>query len=214
MSTALKLPAEDLHDYEGVVIFQRREGRPPHALYQQICRMYPEYSKIEQDEEGNVYLMPPGGGESGWQDAEAGAQLRNWAQRKKHGEAFGATTTFKFPNGALRQPDAAWASKERVYGIPYKQRVERIPVVPEFVIEILSRTDDYSKLQKKMEWYTRNGVELGWLIHPKKREVLIYTATGTSRRENADQIRGTGPVKGFTLDLRPIWRGLRQEGEE
>ncbi|MBV9227071.1 MAG: Uma2 family endonuclease, partial [Acidobacteriaceae bacterium] len=140
-------------------------------------------------------------------------QLRAWALRKKHGEAFGPTTTFKFPNRALREPDAAWASNERVYGIPYQQRVERIPIVPEFVIEIFSKTDRYDQLQEKMDWYIRNGVELGWLIHPKLREVLTYTPVEKSKLKNVDKIRGTGPVKGFVLDLRPIWRGLRREGE-
>ena len=213
MATALKLPVAYLKDYEGTVIFQLREGQNRDALYKQICQVYSEHPKIEQDEEGNVYLMPPGGGESGWQDLAAAAQLRAWALRKKHGEAFGPTTTFKFPNRALREPDAAWASNERVYGIPYQQRVERIPIVPEFVIEIFSKTDHYDKLQKKMEWYIRNGVELGWLIHPKLREVLTYTPVEKSKLKNVDKIRGTGPVKGFVLDLRPIWRGLRPEGK-
>lgn len=213
MATALKLPAAYLNDYEGTVIFQLREGQNRNALYKQICQAYSEHPKIEQDEEGNVYLMPPGGGESGLQDLAAAAQLYAWALRKKHGEAFGPTTTFKFPSGALKVPDAAWASNERIYRIPYQQRVERILVVPEFVIEIFSKTDRYDKLQKKMEWYIQNGVELGWLIHPKLREVLIYTPLEKGKLKNVDKIRGAGPVKGFILDLRPIWRGLRREGE-
>ena len=87
-----------------------------------------------------------------------------------------------------------------------------IPIVPEFVIEIKSPTDSYQKLQDKMRWYIKNGVDLGWLIHPDKREVMIYTKTDTSTVNSIDKLRGAGPVKGFTLDLRSIWKGLRQEG--
>ena len=211
MATALKSPAQFLEDYDGVIIFERRPGQPRNTLYEQVCRAYPDHSKIEQDEEGNVYLMPPGGGESGWQDTEVGAQLRNWARHKGNGKAFGATTTFKFPNGSLREPDASWASNEKVYGIPYEQRMERIPIVPEFIIEIVSKTDNDEKLQTKMHWYIDNGVELGWLIHPKLREVKIYTKADVATLRDINKLRGMGPVKGFVLDLEPVWRGLGDE---
>jgi Uma2 family endonuclease len=209
MATALKSPAQYIKDYEGTVIFQPRRGEGRNSLYEHICRVYEERRKIEQDEKGNVYLMPPSGGESGYQDSEAYAQLRNWARRKKHGKAFGPATTFVFTNNAKRCPDAAWASNERVYAIPYEKRRQRIPIVPEFVIEVKSPTDSYKNLQDKMRWYIKNGVELGWLIHPDKREVMIYTKTETNTLTNLDKLRGTGPVQGFTLDLRPIWEGLR-----
>lgn len=206
----LKTPAQHLQEFEGVVIFERPPGQSRERFYEQICQIYPEYKKIEQDEEGNVILMPPGGGESGWQDLAAGAQLSSWAIRRGHGVAFGASTTFKFPNGSLRQPDAAWASNEKVYSISYEQRLEYIPLVPEFVIEIVSKSDRYERLQRKMEWYISNGVELGWLIHPKRREVKIYMDMQVSTVGDIEKLRGTGPVKGFTLNLEPIWRGLRE----
>ncbi|MBV9223061.1 MAG: Uma2 family endonuclease [Acidobacteriaceae bacterium] len=213
MATALKIPFRYLDDYEGVVILQPQEDQDWDALYEQVCQAHEAHSKIEQDEEGNVYVMPPVGGESGWQETEAVIQLALWAKRKGHGKVFGPATTFVFPNKAKHCPDAAWASNERVYAIPYRQRRQRIPIVPEFVIEIKSPTDVYEKLQRKMDWYLRNGVELGWLIHPDKREVKIYTALETSTLKNIDKLRGTGPINGFTLDLRPIWKGLRDEGE-
>ncbi len=210
MATMLKSPAQHLQEFEGVVVFERPPGQPRERFYEEICRIYPEYKKVEQDEEGNVILMPPGGGESGWQDLQAARQLGSWVERTGRGEAFGASTTFKFPNGSLRQADAAWASNENVYSISYEQRLEHILIVPEFVIEIVSKSDRYEKLHKKMEWYISNGVELGWLIHPKRREVKIYTSTQVSTVENVEKLRGTGPVKGFVLNLEPIWRGLRE----
>jgi Uma2 family endonuclease len=213
MATAPKTPAQYIDDYEGIIIFQPRKGEDRDALYEQVCRVYEERPKIEQDEKGNVYLMPPGGGESGWQETELCVQLHSWARRKKHGEVFGPATTIVFPSGAKRCPDAAWASNERVYAIPYQKRRGRIPLVPEFVIEVKSPSDSYKELQDKMQWYIKNGVDLGWLIQPDKREVMIYTTAEISTVTSIDKLRGTGPVKGFTLDLRPIWKGLRQEGE-
>ena len=209
MSTLLKSPLDALNDYEGVVIFQPREGQTSEALYEQICRVYPAHRKIEQDSKGNVYLMPPTEGESGYQEALAVTQLTAWSIRKGKGKVFGPSTTFLFADGEKLQSDAAWISNERLEAIPYQKRRERIPVVPEFVIEIKSPSDVYKNLQEKMQQWLSQGVLLGWLIHPDHREVKIYTPTGVETRTDIDKLRGTGPVKGFTLDLRPIWQGLR-----
>ena len=54
-------------------------------------------------------------------------------------------------------------------------------------------------------WGRPGVVELAWLIHPDKREVVIYTKTGTRVLNNPDLLRGEGPVEGFKLDLEPIW---------
>ena len=46
MATLLKVPTDELNDYEGVVIFEPCEGQMPDALYNEICHAYPEH-KIE-----------------------------------------------------------------------------------------------------------------------------------------------------------------------
>lgn len=124
-------------------------------------------------------------------------------------ENYEGVVIFEPRNGAKRSPDVAWASNERVCAVLYERRRQFAPIVPEFVIKIQSPSDSYKKLQDKMQWYIKNGVDLGWLIHPDKREVIIYTKAETIIQANIDKLRGTGPVKDFTLDLRPIWKGLR-----
>jgi Uma2 family endonuclease len=61
-----------------------------------------------------------------------------------------------------------------------------------------------------MQEYIENGVELGWLIHPDAREVKVYTKSEVVTHRDIEQLRGTGPVGGFQLDLLPIWKGLRR----
>jgi Uma2 family endonuclease len=56
-----------------------------------------------------------------------------------------------------------------------------------------------------LEWI-ENGVELGWLIDPKKESVTIYRPGGEPEvRAGIVSIDGEGPIKGFTLDLQPVW---------
>ncbi len=217
MATALKLPSEPdgrarlLEDYDGELIFQLRPGENPNKLYQRICALYEDRGKIEQDEKGNVHVMAPTGGESGTQNAEVIADLTVWARRNGRGKVFDSSTTFVLSKRLKLVPDAAWAGKDRIYAIPYEQRTGYIPVIPQFVIEIWSKTDRYSKLQEKMQRYISLGVELGWLIHPKLREVKVYTQAEAATIVNPRELRGTGPVKGFVLNLDPIWLGLQDE---
>jgi Uma2 family endonuclease len=49
-----------------------------------------------------------------------------------------------------------------------------IPVVPDFVIELRSATDNLKPLQEKMSEYQRLGVRLGLLIDPQNKQVEIY----------------------------------------
>ena len=209
MATAVRTrPSVLLDDYEGVVVFQLAEDGDPEALFKQICRQY-DNTKIEQDQEGNVYLMPPAGGESGNQNLAVAARLYRWAMRDGRGEAFDSSAAFVFPNGSKRVPDASWVSNERLLSLSYRERRKFLKIVPEFVIEIKSPTDRYPKLQEKMQEYIENGVELGWLIHPDLREVMVYTKAEVVTHQGIPNVRGTGPVEGFELNLKPIWKGLR-----
>ena len=58
--------------------------------------------------------------------------------------------------------------------------------------------------------WLRNGVQLGWLIDPDKRQIFIYSKVGSEPDvvANVSNLMADGPVNGFTLDLEPIWSGL------
>ncbi len=217
MAASLKLPTESdpraqvVLDYDGELIFQPKPGENLNALYERICKVYEERSKIEQDEEGNVHVMAPTGGESGNQNVEVVTDLNVWARRDGRGKVFDSSTAFLLTKTVKRVPDAAWVSKERLLALPYSSRRKFLPLVPEFVIEIKSPSDNKKRLETKMQKYLDYGVELGWLIDPDKREVKIYTLTKIDTVTGVSKLRAAGPVKGFTLNLRPIWLGLHDE---
>jgi hypothetical protein len=56
-----------------------------------------------------------------------------------------------------------------------------------------------------MESWIANGSQLGWLIDPYGRNVLICEPGRAARLEKADEVVGTGPVEDFVLDLAPVW---------
>jgi Uma2 family endonuclease len=108
------------------------------------------------------------------------------------------------PNGSVRSPDAVWISDERLAVIP-EEELEGFPaLVPDFVAEIHSKSDDDRPLQKKMEetWMAQ-GVRLGWLIDSYLGEVRIYrpgVETDVLPLEGT-VLSGEGVMPGFTFDL-------------
>lgn len=179
------------------------------ALFEAVCAEF-ENARIEQDSEGNIRIMAPVGGESSDQNSELTAQLRIWSKQSGHGRSFDSSVLFVLPDGSKLGPDASWVSNDNLATLSREDRRRFLRLVPEFVIELKSPTDSFSGLQRKMHDWMRNGVELGWLIHPDKRRVLIYR-TGAAEPQvvgDAPLLDGDGPVAGFVLDLTPIWSGL------
>jgi Uma2 family endonuclease len=204
MATAVKARSSLLWSGAGVLIIEPGENEDPELVFQRACRDF-RNKKIEQDEEGRVYILPPAGAESSDQNSELTMQLRLWAKQDGRGKAFDSSAEFIFPSGAKYSPDGSWMSKERWRALTREERRKFPPVVPEFVIELKSPSDRYAKLQEKMQKYIANGVALGWLIDPDKREVMIYTQADVRVLNAPEVLRGEGPVKGFELNLQPIW---------
>jgi Uma2 family endonuclease len=191
-----------------ILIVQPREDENTEVLFDQVCVLFEHY-KIEQDSEGNVYIMPPAGGESSYQNSELSTQLGIWAKQDGRGRAFDSSVEFILPDQSKRGPDASWVSLQKLKTLTREELRQFLQLVPDFVVELKSPSDQSSKLQIKMRDYQRNGVPLGWLIDPEKRKVFIYRH-GVDEVEvfEGDRLLADGLVAGFELDLQPIWKGL------
>jgi Uma2 family endonuclease len=207
--TAIVLLA--LKDGAGSILELAEDGNAEELL-RQACEMVPEGYRIEQDAHGDIHILPPVGLGSSERNAEIVAQLRTWARTNRRGRVFGPDVLFRFPDGSKMSADACWISNEKVRVIPKSRRNDVVEILPDFVIELKSRTDSFSKLQVKMRDYQRNGVELGWLIHPEKRKILFYDHPEDEVLvlNDPDTAVGKGPVEGFVLDLKPVWEGLNE----
>jgi len=176
--------------------------------YFAFCMANPDLA-IERTAEGEIVIVPPAGGESDNRKAYATSQLVVWTIQTGRGTFFGPTSQFVLPDGAAMSPDVAWVSTERMASLTKKQRRQFMPVVPEFVIEVMSPGDRLRASQRKMRQWMSNGVELGWLIDADRRCVYVYRKGGEMRQvRDVSEIAGEGPIEGFVLDLTDIWEGL------
>ncbi|NJN62742.1 MAG: Uma2 family endonuclease [Coleofasciculaceae cyanobacterium RL_1_1] len=129
---------------------------------------------IERTAHGEILIMAPTGGETGYRNSKLSFQLELWNRRTKLGVTFDSSTGFRLPNGANRSPDAAWIPNEWWERLSGEERQRFLPLSPLFAIELRSATDTPSTLRAKMQEYIDNGTELGWLIDPFERTVEVY----------------------------------------
>lgn len=175
------------------------------AFYE-FCQIN-EHLKLERNPDGSIIAMPNTGGKTGNRNLKIAARLDAWTE-SYGGVGFDSSTAFKFPNGATRSPDAAWISEARWNSLTEQQQEKFPPIAPDFVIELMSATDQLLKAKEKMLEYIENGVLLGWLIDPTGEQVFVYRADGTiSRHTDFDQpLTGEALLPGFAFDLRLLRR--------
>lgn len=177
-------------------------------VFAEMSRLNPDY-KIEQTSAGELVVMPPTGGETGFWNFTIAGMLYVWSLQDATGKGFDSSTLFALPNGARRSPDAAWVSADRIAAIPVEDRRKPLPLCPDFVIELASPTDDVDDLKAKMAEYIENGARLGWLIVPEPRTVFIYRADGpVDEVENPSVLSGETVLPGFELDLDAVFKPL------
>jgi Uma2 family endonuclease len=171
--------------------------------------------RFERSAEGELIIMAPVTGMSGYRNGRLTQQLFNWVDTNTLGIGFDSSTGFKLPNGADRSPDASWVRLERWNALTEEQRDSFIPLAPDFVIELRSKTDALKTVQAKMQEYMDNGVRLGWLIDAKPQpsgrltetqRVEIYRpGQEVELLESPVSLSGEDVLPGFRLDLSPLW---------
>nr|WP_265263268.1 Uma2 family endonuclease [Spirulina subsalsa] len=163
--------------------------------------------RLERTATGELIVNPPTGGKTGKRNLSITGQLSVWFEENETlGAAFDSSTGFELPNGANRSPDAAWVSQARWDALTQEQQEGFIPLCPDFVVELRSKSDTLQDLRSKMAEYIENGTKLGWLIDPKNKRVEIYRpGQGVEVLENPNTLSGETVLPGFTLSLNRVW---------
>ncbi len=173
--------------------------------FYQLCRHNPEIS-LERNQKGEILIMSPTGGETGNRNAELIVQFGIWNRQKKLGKIFDSSTCFRLPLGSNRSPDVAFIYQERWDKLSEQEKIKFPPIAPDFVLELLSPSDNLADTQKKMEEYIENGVKLGWLINPTQKQVEIYLQ-GKEKQVliNPKILENQEILPEFKLDFSLIW---------
>ncbi len=169
--------------------------------FYQLCQINENW-RLEQTAQGELIIMPPVGGISGNRESDLNADLVIWNRQTQLGKVFSSSTIFMLPNGGKRSPDVAWIANWRWETLTLEEQEKFVPLCPDFIIELRSRTDPLNQLQEKMQEYLNSGLQLGWLIDPQNQQVEIYRQNQpVEMRTLPTTLSGESILPGFTLAL-------------
>jgi Uma2 family endonuclease len=172
--------------------------------FDRLCTDNPDL-RLELTPNRELIVMAPAGGESSRKNLDLATDVGIWNRQTNLGEAFDSSGGYDFTaiGGGMLSPDVSWIEKSRLEGVSI---VGFIPVVPDFVIELRSATDNLKPLQEKMKEYQRLGVRLGLLINPKNKQVEIYRQGQKAEiLESPESIDCGDVMPGFVLSMSRIW---------
>lgn len=101
-------------------------------------------------------------------------EISVWNKKNKTGIVFDSNSAFFLPDDSMRGPDVAWISKERWDSLSASEKKSIPKIVPDFIIELQSETDNIKELKQKMNKWMKNGVKLAWLVSPQSQENFVY----------------------------------------
>ncbi len=198
----------ELDEADGPLLLSR-ERRVSRDSFLRFIQANPDL-RTELTAEGEMIVMAPVHSRSGHQNAQIAIQLGMWALQDGQGQAYDSSTGFDLPDGSNRSPDASWVAKSRLAMLTEEEREGFLPLCPDFVVELRSKTDSLrmlkNMLKNKMHEYIVNGASLGWLIDPIDRTVHVYRARRSIEvLKDPVEISGEPELPGFMLDLHLIF---------
>ncbi|MBW3539539.1 MAG: Uma2 family endonuclease [Planctomycetes bacterium] len=219
MPTALERPAPP--DTVGELL-ARLGGVPPHrvrlkpvpgtATEKDVLAIHAHEKRLYELVDG-VLVEKGMGYEESMLALALGSILRNFVKPRKIGLLTGESGMMGLMAGLVRIPDVAFISWDRLPG----RRVPNVaipPIAPNLAVEILSKSNTRAEMRRKLREYFDAGVELVWLIDPRKRTVDAYTSpTHRSKLAATDILDGGTVLPGFVLPLEELFSELDEQGE-
>jgi Uma2 family endonuclease len=173
--------------------------------FNQLCEANPDI-QFERTHSGDLVIMDHRAGEIGKINAELIADFVNWNRKTNLGVVFDSSTCFSLPRGGIRAPDVAWVEQSRWDALPSQQKRKFPPICPDFVLELLSPTDNLNDNQSKMQEYLSSGLHLGWILNPYEKQVEIYRpGQPVEILQSPTHLSGDSVLPEFTLNLEWLW---------
>jgi len=144
---------------------------------------------------------------TGKRNSKLNLYLGMWNLTYKLGEIFDSSTFFLLPDEAIPSPDAAFVAFARWDALTEEEQDSiKVPIVPHFVAELMSKSDSLAAAKRKMqEVWVKNGVETGLLIDPKREMYYVYTQGEEEPQEFSFEVLfSCSTLPNFELNLHDI----------
>ncbi len=171
----MALSLQDIAREHGPVVMHLGQRLPLAELEELVLRLFRKVH-VEITPHGDIVFMSPTRRQVHTVVMDLQAFMQEWNKAMgKPGEVTGEDLGYVQSNSAVMCPDAAWVSRAQIMALPEADRNRwAMPVVPEFIAEVVSYSDTLADQQARMEVYMASGTQLGWLIDPTHEHAYIY----------------------------------------
>jgi len=161
----------------------------------------PPDGTLQELVKGTIITMPPPGMYHGRVCLRAGRRLGNYIEDNNLGWITcndSGVILSRHPD-TVRGPDLAYWSIAR---LPDPPREGYPSIVPDLVVEVMSPSDVFTRVQQKVEQYLDAGVRLVWVFVPEDRSVAVFRADRRPRLLfNGDALDGEDVLPGFACPV-------------
>lgn len=156
--------------------------------------------------EGRLLQMPPASFLSSVVAATILRIVSNFVVQHRLGVCAGADGGVRLRSepDTVRAPDVSFVRAER---IPAGGLVAGYwPGAPDLAVEVLSPSDRYPEVQRKVQEYLDAGTRLVWVVDPESRTATAFHPDGRSSfLSEDDALDGEDVLPGFRLPLSEVW---------
>lgn len=109
-----------------------------------------------------------------------------------------------------RIPDVMFIQTERLaqYKVAHPDwQAKPLVLVPDLVVEIVSPTDSYSDVERKVAHYLEDGVRLIWVVEPRSQSITVHQqgSNQATRLTSEDTLDGGEIIPHFGLSIATLF---------
>ena len=205
----------DLYRRFGPIPFERIRQNPPpgSGTVDDVDRLNNHEDRLYELVDG-ILVEKTVGLEESFVSLNIGTLLNNFVRPQGLGVVAGDAGTIQIDINLVRIPDVSFISWERLPGgeIPG----EPIPlVVPDLVVEVISRSNTPKEMADKLKEYFEKGVRLVWYVRLKPRVVDVYTTPDHFTRLTASmRLDGGDVLPGFSVAVADLFDMPKRSGNK
>jgi Uma2 family endonuclease len=147
------------------------------------------------------------GEEHGWIESLLLVLLGNFILAKRLGRFYPGDVTWILDGEPgdirlMREPDVSFIAQENV--TPTSGFIYR---APDLAVEIVSPSQSYNEMIKKMGEYFQHGTKVVWIVLPDQKQIEVHQLDGSVKRYSiGDSIPGGDLLPGFTLEVSAVFQ--------
>jgi Uma2 family endonuclease len=132
------------------------------------------------------------------------SQFLEFVSRNGLGFVLCSPVDVYFSDDEVYEPDIVFIPRTRIQSLP-----EKITVVPDLVVEVLSPSNAYHDLVHKKNVYEAHGVKEYWIVDPMEKAIEVFENRDgqfltIAKARNSGQLR-SNVLNGFTLEITTVF---------